>query len=259
VLKRLASLRVVKVGGNELDQAGWLDAWARDVARTGPAVVVHGGGRAISALSDRLGLPVAQRDGLRITTPEVADVVEMVLAGPVSRAIVAALGRAGALAVGLSGIDGGLFTAERFDPALGQVGRITTVRPDVLAALLAAGFTPVVAPMAPVATGEILNVNADDAAAALAAALQASELLFISDVSGVLVDGAASQALSVDEVEPLIARGAADGGMAAKLRAAASARSAGVASVRLGSLDMLRDASAGTRLVAAPLTPTLVP
>ena len=153
----------------------------------------------------------------------------------------------------------GYVALDPFDPALGQVGRITTVRPDVLAALLAAGFTPVVAPMAPAATGEILNVNADDAAAALAAALQAPELLFISDVSGVLVDGAASQALSVDDVEPLIARGAADGGMAAKLRAAASARSAGVASVRLGSLDMLRDASAGTRLVAAPLTPTLVP
>src|SRR5205085_2400486 len=102
----MLSPRVVKLGGNDLDRPGWLAACARALVRLGPVVVVHGGGRAISGLCRRLGLTVEQRDGLRVTTPEVAEVVELVLAGPVNRQVVAALRAAGLDAGGLSGVDG---------------------------------------------------------------------------------------------------------------------------------------------------------
>jgi acetylglutamate kinase len=248
------ALRVVKVGGNELDRPGWLDALARSVAAAGPVVIVHGGGRAISALSARLGLPVEKRDGLRVTSSDVVTVVEMVLAGPVSRAIVAALHDAGIDAVGVSGVDGGLLVAERYDERLGAVGRISKVRPDLLTALLIAGFTPVVAPIAPGADGALLNVNADDAAAAIAASLSAAELLFVSDVPGVELDGVTVPEMTPAEVESSISRGSVTGGMAAKLRAAAVALGTGVQRVRIGGLDMLVSGDAGTRLVPTTLS-----
>jgi acetylglutamate kinase len=142
-------LKVIKVGGNELDRPGWLDAWAARVAAArAPVVVVHGGGRAITDLSERLGLPIEQRDGLRVTTPGVAAAVEMTLAGPVNRQVVGALRRAGVDALGLSGVDGGLLTAEPLDPALGHVGRVRSAV-VALESLLLASLTPVVAPMAP--------------------------------------------------------------------------------------------------------------
>lgn len=247
------SLRVVKVGGNELDRPGWLGALARSVVEAGPVIIVHGGGRAISALSARLGLPVEQRDGLRVTSPDVVKVVEMVLAGPVSRAIVAALRGVGIDAVGISGVDGGVLVAERYDEKLGAVGKIASVRPDLLTALLIAGFTPVVAPVAPGADGTILNVNADDAAAAIAAALCAAELLFVSDVPGVELDGVTVAEMTPAEIDSSISHGSVTGGMAAKLRAAASALGRGVGRVRIGGLDMLASPDAGTRLVSTTL------
>ena len=193
------SVRVVKLGGNELDRPGWLDACAAALADSPsvPTVVVHGGGQAVSALSRRLELPVVKRDGRRISTRGVAEVVEMVLGGPVNRQVVAALRAAGLDALGLSGIDGGLLTAEPLPGDLGHVGRITGVRVELLERLLDAGFTPVVAPMAPNGEdsggGVPLNVNADDAAAAIAGAVGASELLHISDVAGVAIDEYAAE------------------------------------------------------------------
>lgn len=248
-------LRVVKLGGNELDRTGWLEQCAAALAAAGPVVIVHGGGAAVSALSQRLGLPVEKRDGLRVTTPAVAEVVEMVLAGPVNRRIVTALRAAGIDAVGLAGADGGLLTAVRAPGDLGQVGQITDVRAGLLHSLLLAGLTPVVAPVAPDAAGSVWNVNADDAAAAVAGALQAAELLQISDVPGVLVDGVVSPTLADGEVEHLIARGVVTGGMAAKLRAASAALARGARAVRIGGLPLLTDPTAGTRILAAALEP----
>src|SRR5438105_9576448 len=146
---RMLSARVVKLGGNELDRPGWLASCARALVRLGPVVVVHGGGRAISALCRRLGLTVEQRDGLRVTTPEVAEVVELVLGGPVNRQVVAELRAAGLDAVGLSGVDGGLLVARPAAGGLGMVGEIAHVRAGLLETLLLAGLTPVIAPMAP--------------------------------------------------------------------------------------------------------------
>src|ERR1700693_5352521 len=140
--------RVAKLGGNELDRPGWLAECARTLKLVDPLVVVHGGGQAINSWLRRLGLPIEKRDGLRVTTPQVAEVVEMVLAGPVNRQVVSALRAAGLDAVGLSGVDGGLLAARRAAGDLGAVGEITAVRAELLQSLLLAGLTPVLAPIA---------------------------------------------------------------------------------------------------------------
>jgi acetylglutamate kinase len=256
----MLSTRVVKLGGHELDRPAWLAACARALVRFDPVVVVHGGGHAVSALSRRLGLPVEKRDGLRVTTPEVAEVVEMVLAGPVNRQVVTALRAAGLDAVGLAGVDGGLLTARPGAASLGHVGEIADVRVALLESFLLAGLTPVIAPVAPLArtagaAGSPLNVNADDAAGAIAGALRALELLLVSDVPGVAVDGAVQPALDAGDVETLIELGAAADGMAAKLRAATAALRAGARAVRVGDRRMLEDPSAGTRILAPTVQP----
>jgi len=246
-------VRVVKIGGNELDQPAWVSACAEAVRRAGPVVLVHGGGRAISALCERLALPVEKREGIRVTTPEIAAAVEMVLAGPINRQLVAALRGAGLDAIGLAGVDGGLLTARRVAEPVGHVGEITAVRASLLESLLLAGLTPVVAPVAPeegTASDALpLNVNADQAAAAVAGALRAAELLFVSDVPGVLAAGATQTEIAVAEIAGLIAAGVAKAGMAAKLRAAAAALASGTGAVRIGDLTMLERPSAGTRIV----------
>jgi acetylglutamate kinase len=254
------NVRIVKLGGNELDQPAWLEACARALVSLDPVVVVHGGGRAVSAWSERLGLPVEKRDGRRVTTPEVAEVVELVLAGPLNRRVVAALRRAGLDAVGLSGVDGGLLTARRAESGteLGHVGEIVQVRAALLESFLLAGLTPVIAPMAPVAgdgAATPLNVNADDAAAAIAGALHAVELLLVSDVPGVQTRGVVQPVLDGVEIESLIESGSASEGMAAKLRAAVAALRTGAQAVRIGDLRLLDDPRAGTRILATAAQP----
>lgn len=253
----MSQLRVVKLGGNELDRPDWLAGWAAAVARsTGPVVVVHGGGRAINDLSARLGLPVEKQDGLRRTTPAVAGAVEMALAGPVNRQVVSALRAAGVDAIGLSGVDGGLLAAEPLPGVgLGHVGRVSRVRTALLDSLALAGLTPVIAPMAPAADAAPgappLNVNADDAAAAVAGALRAAELLLVSDIPGVLFGGVPKPSLAAAEIPALVAGGGVTGGMVAKLRAAAAALDAGARAVRIGGPDMLASPTAGTRVLAS--------
>lgn len=249
----MLNVRVVKIGGNELDRPEWVSACAQALAVGGPTVVVHGGGRAVSDLSRRLSLPVEKREGLRVTTAPVAEVVEMVLSGPVNRLLVTALRGAGIDAVGLSGADGGLLTAAQVSGGLGYVGEITRVRTALIDSLLLAGLTPVIAPVTPDPAGSpiALNVNADSAAAVIAAALSAAELLFVSDVPGVLADGEVQPSLTTGDIEPLIADGVAAEGMAAKLRAAERALSGGAKAVRIGDLRMLSEPKAGTRLVVA--------
>jgi len=249
--------RVVKLGGNELDRSGWLAQCARALKRMEPLVVVHGGGQAITAWSTRLDLPVEKRDGVRVTTPEIAALAEMVLAGPVNREVVGALRAAGVDAVGLSGVDGGLLVARRAPGDLGHVGEITGVRTALLESLLLAGLTPVVAPVAPDGDAGALpfNVNADRVAAAVAGALRAAELLLVSDVPGVVVNGVTQPELAATDIEGLIAQGVARGGMAAKLRAAAAALAAGARAVRIGDLGLFDSATAGTRILAAAAQP----
>ncbi len=254
----MLKVRVVKIGGNELDRPEWLATCARALKPLEPLVVVHGGGQAVSALSRRLDLPVEKRGGVRVTTAAVAEVVELVLAGPANRLVVAALREAGLDAIGLSGVDGGLLTARLAGGAgdLGHVGEIAAVRASLLESLLLAGLTPVIAPVAPGPEGGLpFNVNADAAAAAVAGALDAAELLFISDVPGVQLDGVVQPSLAAGEIATLIELGAATDGMAVKLRAAEAALRDGVRAVRIGDVRLLGHPSAGTRILAAAVQP----
>src|SRR3954463_2275034 len=154
-------------------------------------VVVHGGGPQISQMLDRLGIQSEFRGGLRVTTDEAMDVVRMVLVGQVQRELVGLINRHDALAVGLSGEDGGLFTAERAglvidgeEIDLGLVGEVATVRPEAVLDVIEAGRIPVISSVAPHSEGAVYNVNADTAAAALAVALGAEKLLILTDVEG---------------------------------------------------------------------------
>jgi acetylglutamate kinase len=158
-------------------------------------VVVHGGGPQISSMLHRLGIESEFRGGLRVTTPEAMDVVRMVLVGQVSRELVGLLNQHGPLAVGLSGEDAGLFTATRTNAVvdgeevdLGLVGEVAHVRPEAVRDLVDAGRIPVISSVAPDADGQVHNVNADTAAAALAVALGAEKLLVLTDVEGLYRD-----------------------------------------------------------------------
>jgi acetylglutamate kinase len=248
-------VRVVKIGGAALGDAGWLESFAAAASAHGsPLVVVHGGGPDITSVSDRLGVEVRWHEGRRVTPPEALDVASMVLTGRVNKKVVAALVNAGVDAVGLSGIDGGLIRAEIVeDGALGRVGRVVSIRSGLLATLLAGGHTVVVSPISLGTDGAALNVNADDAAAAVAAAVNASELVFLTDVPGVL-DGAGVRAwLAPDEAAELVSSGVAHGGMGVKLSAAVRALEAGVSAVRIGNAAVLTREAAGTLLRPAAL------
>jgi acetylglutamate kinase len=192
---------VVKFGGNAMVDEDLLASFAEDVVylRTVGVrpVVVHGGGPQISAMLDRLGIASEFRGGYRVTTPEVMDVVRMVLTGQVSRDLVGAINRHGPLAAGISGEDAGLFGARRrtavvdgADVDLGQVGDVVEVDPAGVLAQLEAGRIPVVSTIAPDLDepGASLNVNADSAAASLAVALGAAKLVVLTDVPGLYAD-----------------------------------------------------------------------
>lgn len=190
---------VVKYGGNAMIDDELKRAFAEDIAFLRFAgfkpVIVHGGGPQISHMLDRLGIESEFRGGLRVTTPEAMDVVRMVLVGQVQRELVGLINEHGPLAVGWSGEDAGLFTAERtgttVDGAavdLGLVGEIAEVRPEPVLDLIEAGRIPVVSSVAPDPSGLVHNVNADSAAAALAVALGAEKLLVLTDVEGLFLD-----------------------------------------------------------------------
>ena len=172
--------------------------------------------------------------GLRVTTPETLDAVLKIFAGSVNHELVASLNRAGALAVGLSGIDALLAEAEQMDPALGAVGRVTRSNPALLHLLVGGGYLPVVACVAGDRQGCVYNVNADQMAVACAVAFGAELLVFLTDVEGVL-DGErrVRPVLTAAESRDLIASGVATGGMQAKLNAAMAALAGGVAQVRI--------------------------
>lgn len=248
----LSQITVIKVGGNEVDDRDWTARLAAAIARqSGPVVVVHGGGKEVSELQRVLGAEPEWRDGLRVTTPEALRAVSMVLSGVVNKRLVSSLISAGASAVGISGEDGPLLLAEPAQEGrLGRTGVIQQVRPNVLVALLYAGVVPVISPVSRGPDGGPLNVNADDAAAAVAAGMEATRFLMVSNVPGVLGGGERIEQIAVEEVEPLIDTGTVSGGMAPKLRAAARAAETGVREVRIGGLELLSDPAAGTRIVA---------
>jgi acetylglutamate kinase len=247
---------LVKLGGTLLDSADSRDRLARQIACACSAgheiTVVHGGGKQMTRYLDERGVQSTFVGGLRVTTPETLDAVLKVFAGSVNHELVAAINRAGALAVGISGIDAFLVEAEQMDAALGAVGRVTRSNPALLHLLTANRYVPVVACVAGDRQGQVYNVNADQMAVACAAAFGAQQLIFLTDVEGVL-DGAKQvrPLLTAAVSRQLIAGGIATGGMQAKLNAALSALEAGVQQVRIApgaAVDVLGRVLAGEEL-----------
>lgn len=245
-------LTVVKVGGRIAGDPALLDAVARGIAGLeGPAVVVHGGGSAVSRWFRRVDLPVTWRDGLRVTTDEGIELTSMVLSGWVNKRIVGALLDAGADAVGVAGEDGGLVEAEALDGgALGRVGEPVRVRRELLLRLVAADIVPVVSPVSRGGDGAPLNVNADEVAVAVARALPARSLLLVSDVEGVRVGESIVETVLPGDGADLLAGDGVTGGMRVKLSRALEAAAAGI-EVRIGGRAILADAGAGTRVAGA--------
>jgi len=254
---------LVKLGGTLLDDPASRGRLAAQIAAARASghqiAVVHGGGKQMTRYLSERGIQSTFVCGLRVTTPETVDALLKVFAGTVNHELVAAVNRAGAPAVGVSGIDSFLVEAEQMDPALGAVGRVITSNPALLNLLTANGFVPVVACVAGDRQGNIYNVNADQMAVACAAAFAAEQLIFLTDVEGVLdANKQLRPLLTAADSHHLIDTGVATGGMQAKLNAALSALAAGVGQVRIApgaSPDVLSRILAGenlgTRMVTA--------
>jgi acetylglutamate kinase len=218
---------VVKFGGNAMDDAQLFARFAEDVvllSSTGVRpVVVHGGGPQISALMGRLGMVPEFRGGLRVTDAETMDIARMVLVGKINRDIVAGINVHGPLAVGLSGEDAGLIIATARDPDLGFVGDVTAVNPAIVERLLAEDLIPIISTIGSDETGQAYNINADTVAGALAAALGAEKVVYLTDVPGLLADVDDPTTLitrvTSEELQALVDDGTLSGGMIPKIAA----------------------------------------
>jgi acetylglutamate kinase len=227
---------VVKYGGNAISGADDLRLFAEDVVLMRSVgirpVVVHGGGPQISDLMSRLGKTAEFRNGLRVTDAETVDIARMVLIGQVNPAIVSSINVHGSLAIGVSGEDAGLIKAAARDPELGFVGDVTAIDPLILERLLAQDFIPVIATIGTDATGQAYNINADTVAGALAEALAAEKLIYLTDIDGVRRDVSDPTSLirqtTAAELDALMADGTLTGGMIPKIASCVSAVRNGV-------------------------------
>jgi acetylglutamate kinase len=236
---------VVKYGGSALAEAQSdaqaLALFAEDVVLLRSIgilpVVVHGGGPQIGALMERLGKVPEFRDGLRVTDAETLDIARMVLVGKVNRDIVGAINAHGPLAVGMSGEDAGLITAGQRDPGLGYVGDVLAVDPALVVRLVSEGLVPVIATIGADAQGQAYNINADTVAGAVAEALGAEKLVFLTDVDGIRSDpadhGTRLSSVSPAEIDELVTQGVIGTGMIPKAAACAHAVRHGVTSAHV--------------------------
>jgi acetylglutamate kinase len=250
----MSDLTLVKVGGAELKEGQILDTLVdalTHLVAQGDLVVVHGGGSDIADLQRRLGLEPRFVEGLRVTDEASLQVAEMVLSGLVNKRLTARLVAKGVRAIGLSGVDAGLLWAEKLRHPhgdLGRVGEISQIDGSCLTDLISARFTPIVSPISLGRDGRPYNVNADHAALAIAGGLRVREMVFLTDVPGVLVDGHLLDALDADGAERLIEEGTVTGGMIPKVRSALQAVKAGAGSARITNLEGLSSGS-GTSIV----------
>lgn len=258
---------VVKFGGNAMIDPSLSQTFAEDIVLLRSIglrpVVVHGGGPQIGELLGRLGKETEFVDGLRVTDAETLDVARMVLVGKVGRDIVGAINVHGAYAVGLSGEDGGLITAAPRSADLGFVGDIVDVNPGIIDRLLAEEMIPVVSTIGSDADGQAYNINADTVAGALAGALDAEKVIYLSDVPGLLtdVDDPASivARTTIEQAHAWIEDGTISGGMIPKITACVDAVQAGAASAHMLDgrvphvllLELFTDAGIGTMLTAS--------
>jgi acetylglutamate kinase len=243
---------VLKIGGQELDDKDFVRRMGEAVAALDEApILVHGGGKEVRQLQERLGVEPHYIDGLRVTDELSLDIVQMVLVGRINKRVVSSMSMAGVDAFGMSGVDRGAIKAEKLEHPggdLGWVGRVVEVRTEVFTRLLEDGVTPVLSPICFGADGTMFNVNADHVALAVAVAVQADALVFVSNVPGVLRDGAVIPHLTAAEVEQLIEEKIIVDGMVPKTRSALAAVDGGVQAVRITNLDGLK-AGTGTTIV----------
>ena len=257
---------VIKYGGHAMKDLALRRSFATDVVLLKHIgvrpVIVHGGGPQIAATLDRLGKKSEFVGGLRVTDDETMEVVEMVLGGTVNREIVELIQQAGASAVGLTGSDGALLRVREKlvdGKSLGRVGEVVSVDPSVIEAVAESGFVPVVAPIGADKDGLTYNVNADEAAGAIAGKLRAEKLILLTDVDGVLdPQGERLSTLSVEEVRKHIDEGTIKGGMIPKVRCCIDALTRGVSRTHIVDGRVLHavlleiftdDAGVGTLLV----------
>lgn len=246
-------MKVIKLGGSLLDdparRSRSLDVIVAEWNRGESLVLVHGGGKHVDAKLAALGIPKRTHAGLRITDDVTLDVVVSVLGGTVNKMLVGEIAARGLRPAGISGCDAGTLVAVRHEPIdgidLGHVGRVTGSNKTLLRSMLTYGMLPVVSTVALGPEGSLLNVNADSGAAAIAIALGASTLHFITDVAGLLdADGNVVPRLTTRDAHALLANGVVRGGMRPKLEAALGALQSGVGQVSIGE-------EGGTHLVAA--------
>src|SRR3954469_10878338 len=238
--------RVLKIGGRPQKDPTLASLIAETWdALSGAMVLVHGGGDDVSALQRIFGIAPQFVDGRRITTAQDLELVRMALSGTANKRLVSALVHEGVRAVGLSGEDASLIAATPVDAErLGHVGAPQRINSSLLLHLIDGGYLPVISPVSRnvgLELGRALNVNADDAASAIAVAVEADELSIISDVAGVMVDGEGAKALTFAEAKGLLHDGRASGGMRAKLDAAIAAAQGGVKRVRITDLAGIKD------------------
>ena len=255
---------VVKYGGHAMTDAALAASFARDIVLVRSVglhpVVVHGGGPQIGEHLARLGKQSEFRDGLRVTDAETLEVARMVLVGKVGRDIVSAINANGGAALGLSGEDGSLVTAEPRDPELGYVGDVASVDPRIIERLVTREIVPVVSSIGADTSGQAYNINADTMAAALAGALGAAKIVYLTDVPGLLADPSDVSSLvsraTVADVEAMIVSGAVNGGMIPKAQACVDAVRAGAGSAHMLDgriphavlLELFTDAGIGTMI-----------
>lgn len=257
---------IIKYGGHAMKDLALRRSFATDVVLLKHIgvrpVIVHGGGPQIESTLDRLGKKSEFVGGLRVTDDETMEVVEMVLGGTVNREIVELIQQAGASAVGLTGSDGALLRVREKlvdGKSLGRVGEVVSVDPTVIEAVAESGFVPVVAPIGADNDGLTYNVNADEAAGAIAGKLRAEKLILLTDVDGVLdPQGERLSTLSVEEVRKHIDEGTIKGGMIPKVRCCIDALTRGVSRTHIVDGRVLHavlleiftdDAGVGTLLV----------
>lgn len=235
-----AGITVIKISGHCLDDESQLHQFARNVAdRQEPLVIVHGGGNEITRLQRQLGIEPQYVNGLRITDGDSLALVEMALCGLVNKRLTRHLLAAGVDALGMSGVDRGLIRARQMrhgEIDMGFTGEVEAVRAEVIHELLDLGVRPVIAPVS-AGAGTNYNLNADPVTGALAAALAAEKVIFISNVAGVLVDDESIARLTRADAESLIRRGLISGGMIPKVETALAALAAGARHVLITDLE----------------------
>ncbi len=230
----------IKIGGSTVNSTGLLNELGAGIKLLRDSeiavLVVHGGGKDIAAELARLNKEFTFIEGMRVTDSETMEAVQRVLSGDVNKRIVNAFLCENVNAIGLSGVDGSLLTAKKLTingQDIGFVGEVEKVETSLLETLYAGGFTPVLSPVSRDNEGNIYNVNADLAASETAIAEKADDLIFISDVPGVLIEGKVKSSIAISEIEQMITDGHITGGMIPKMRSAADAIERGVSRVHI--------------------------